>query len=86
MNMKKNMENTMNNNNTKNNNIKNYMKKNKKEGVKREEKNEEKKAIKISFLLSQTGGDNPYISFSQKRCITNSHYLYQPTQIYPYLR
>ena len=50
------------NNNMKNNNMAN----NEKEGVKREEKNEEKKAIKISFLLSQTGGDNPFISFSQK--------------------
>ena len=44
----------------KNNNMKN----NKKEGVKRVEKNEEKRAIKTSFLLSQTGGDNPFISFS----------------------
>ena len=68
MNMKKNMENTMKNNNMKKNNMKkNNMKKNKQEGLKREEKNEEKKAIKISLLLSQTGGDNPFISFSQKR-------------------
>ena len=68
MNMKKNMENSRNNNMKKNNNMKNNnMANNEKEGVKREEKNEEKKAIKISFLLSQTGGDNPSISFSQKR-------------------
>ena len=66
MNMKQNMENNMKNNNMKNDNMKkNNMKNDKKEGVNREEKNEEKRAIVISFLLSQTGRDNPFISFSQ---------------------